>query len=91
MAHKIEDSPTGRAACRGCKESIPRGALRFAEEFASPYSEDGGTVIPPSCERDDAVPGVRVNACLTGRDLDEVVRAIEDDGDSGPDPIEEDR
>jgi hypothetical protein len=42
MAHKIEPSPTGRAACRGCKASIEKGALRFGEEFKNPYSEEGG-------------------------------------------------
>jgi hypothetical protein len=45
--HKIEPAPTGRASCRAscraCKETIPKGSLRFAEEFESPYSEDGGT------------------------------------------------
>ena len=42
MSHKIEAAPTARASCRGCKETIPKGALRFGEEFANPYSEDGG-------------------------------------------------
>jgi hypothetical protein len=41
--HKIEPDPSGRAACRGCKQHIPKGALRFAEEFQNPYSEEGGT------------------------------------------------
>jgi hypothetical protein len=43
MPHKIEPAPTGRASCRGCKETIAKGALRFAEETPNPYSEDGGT------------------------------------------------
>lgn len=42
MPHKIEPAPTGRASCRGCKRGIERGALRFAEEFRNPYSEEGG-------------------------------------------------
>jgi len=42
MSHKIEPAPTGRAACRGCKEAIAKGALRFAEEFQNAYSDDGG-------------------------------------------------
>jgi hypothetical protein len=42
MAHKIDSAPTGRATCRGCKQAIAKGVLRFGEEFASPYSEDGG-------------------------------------------------
>jgi hypothetical protein len=42
MSHKIETAPTGRASCRGCKETITKGMLRFGEEFANAYSEDGG-------------------------------------------------
>jgi hypothetical protein len=42
MPHKIEPSPTGRASCRGCKHGIEKGALRFAEEFRNPYSDEGG-------------------------------------------------
>jgi hypothetical protein len=42
MPHKIDTAPTGRAACRGCKETIAKGQVRFGEEFANPYSEDGG-------------------------------------------------
>jgi hypothetical protein len=42
MAHKVESAPSGRATCRGCKEAIVKGALRFGEEFLNPYSEDGG-------------------------------------------------
>ena len=41
--HKIEPDPSGRAACRGCKQRISKGALRFAEEFQNPYSEESGT------------------------------------------------
>jgi hypothetical protein len=42
MAHKIEPAPSGRAACRGCRQPIDKGTLRFGEEFANPYSEEGG-------------------------------------------------
>ena len=42
MSHKIEVAPTGRASCRGCKETIVKGGPRFCEEFANPYSEGGG-------------------------------------------------
>jgi hypothetical protein len=42
MAHKVEVAPSGRASCRGCKKTIGKGELRFGEEFASPYSEEGG-------------------------------------------------
>ena len=42
MPHKIDVAPSGRARCRGCKEPIAKGATRFAEEYNSPYSEEGG-------------------------------------------------
>lgn len=42
MAHKVEVAATARARCRGCKEGIAKGAVRFAEEFKNPYSDDGG-------------------------------------------------
>ena len=42
MPHKVEPAPSGRASCRGCKEPIAKGVLRFGEEFQNPYSEDGG-------------------------------------------------
>jgi poly(ADP-ribose) polymerase-like protein len=45
MPHRIEPAPSGRAGCRGCKAPIAKGALRFAEEFQNPFSEDGGTAF----------------------------------------------
>ncbi len=42
MAHKIEPSPSGRASCRACKERIAKDVLRFGEEFANQFSDDGG-------------------------------------------------
>jgi hypothetical protein len=42
MPHKVDPAPTGRASCRGCKQPIAKGTPRFAEEFQSPYSEEGG-------------------------------------------------
>jgi hypothetical protein len=42
MAHKIEVAPSGRAACRGCKETIPKGECRFGEEYKNQFAEDGG-------------------------------------------------
>jgi hypothetical protein len=42
MAHKIEVAPSGRAACRGCKQPIAKGTPRFAEEFANQFSDEGG-------------------------------------------------
>jgi hypothetical protein len=42
MAHKIEVAPSGRAACRGCKQPIAKGEPRFAEEFPNQFADDGG-------------------------------------------------
>jgi hypothetical protein len=42
MAHKVEPSPSGRASCRGCKETIAKGVLRFGEEFTNQFSDEGG-------------------------------------------------
>jgi hypothetical protein len=42
MPNRIEAAPSGRASCRGCKEAIAKGVLRFAEEYPNPFSEDGG-------------------------------------------------
>jgi hypothetical protein len=43
MPNHVELSPSGRASCRGCKQAIAKGVVRFAEEAPNPYSEDGGT------------------------------------------------
>jgi len=40
MPHRVEPSPSGRASCRGCKQSIEKGLLRFAQEVPNPFSED---------------------------------------------------
>jgi hypothetical protein len=39
---KIEASPSGRAACRGCKKPIPKGDLRFAESYVVPGTDSMG-------------------------------------------------
>ena len=36
---KLEISPSGRAACRGCKKPIPKGEVRFAESYTMPGSD----------------------------------------------------
>jgi hypothetical protein len=69
MPHRIEPAPSGRAGCRGCKAPIAKGALRFAEEFQSPYSEDGGPAfrywhLPCAAEK----LANEVSAALTGYD-----------------------
>lgn len=42
MADVIEVSPSGRAKCRGCKETIPKGEVRFGEAFESSFSSGEG-------------------------------------------------
>lgn len=39
---KLEVSPSGRAACRGCKNPVPKGELRFAESYVLPGSDQPG-------------------------------------------------
>ncbi len=36
---RIETSPSGRASCRGCKVTIAKGVLRFAESYVMPGSD----------------------------------------------------
>jgi hypothetical protein len=40
MPHKIEPSPSGRAACRACKKPIPKGVLRFGEEYVNQFTNE---------------------------------------------------
>src|SRR5579862_6059791 len=42
MPSRVEIAPSGRAACRGCKQTIAKGLPRFAEETANQFSEEGG-------------------------------------------------
>ena len=37
---KLEVSPSGRAGCRGCKKSVAKGEVRFAESYTMPGAED---------------------------------------------------
>src|SRR5688572_25663976 len=39
MADVIEAAATGRAACRGCREKIAKGELRFGERAPSSFGE----------------------------------------------------
>ena len=43
MAHTIEVAKSGRSTCRGCREKIEKGVLRFGEETPNMFSEEGGT------------------------------------------------
>jgi Poly(ADP-ribose) polymerase and DNA-Ligase Zn-finger region len=39
MAETIETAKTGRARCRGCRQPIEKGSLRFGEEQPSAFAE----------------------------------------------------
>ena len=39
MAETIEAAKTGRARCRGCRQAIEKGSLRFGEEQPSAFAE----------------------------------------------------
>lgn len=39
---KLEVSPSGRAACRGCKKPVAKGELRFAESYVVPGTDSEG-------------------------------------------------
>lgn len=43
MAHLVEVAKTGRATCRGCGEKVAKDVLRFGEEVANVFAEEGGT------------------------------------------------
>jgi hypothetical protein len=43
MGDVVEVSPSGRAKCRGCKESIPKGVVRFGEAYDSAFT--GGEAL----------------------------------------------
>lgn len=44
MPNVIEPATTGRAACRGCGQKIPKGELRFGESIPNAYAEGETTV-----------------------------------------------
>ena len=43
MENSIEIAPSGRAKCRGCKEAIPKGEVRFGEVYDSAFT--GGEAV----------------------------------------------
>lgn len=42
MPHLIEAAKSNRASCRGCREKISKGELRFGEETFNNFSSSGG-------------------------------------------------
>jgi ribosomal protein L37AE/L43A len=50
MPHVFEVAPTGRAKCRGCGQTIDKGALRFGEHVPNQYGEGEATLwFHPRC------------------------------------------
>jgi hypothetical protein len=45
MPHTIEVAKSGRSTCRGCRQKIEKGILRFGEEVPNLFSEEGGTTF----------------------------------------------
>lgn len=43
MANTIEVAKSGRATCRGCGEKIAKDVVRYGEEVANTFAEEGGT------------------------------------------------
>jgi hypothetical protein len=39
MPHVLEPASSGRAKCRGCKQAIAKGELRFGEALPNPFGE----------------------------------------------------
>ena len=39
MPHVFEPAATGRAKCRGCKQPLPKGELRFGESLPNPFGD----------------------------------------------------
>jgi hypothetical protein len=39
MAHILEPAATGRSKCRGCKQALAKGELRFGERLPNPFGE----------------------------------------------------
>ncbi|HEY2629546.1 MAG TPA: hypothetical protein VGI57_10485 [Usitatibacter sp.] len=39
MPHIFEPAASGRSKCRGCKEPLPKGELRFGERLPNPFAD----------------------------------------------------
>jgi hypothetical protein len=59
MPHIFEPASSGRAKCRGCKQALAKGELRFGERLPNPFGEGEVTHwFHPGCaayKRPDAV------------------------------------
>jgi len=39
MPHVFEPAASGRAKCRGCRQALPKGEIRFGERLPNPFAE----------------------------------------------------
>lgn len=44
MPDVLEPAPSGRAKCRACGDTIPKGELRYGEEVTNPFTEGLTTI-----------------------------------------------
>jgi hypothetical protein len=72
MPHVIEPASSGRAKCRGCRQALAKGELRFGEALANPFGE--GEVFHwfhPACaayKRPDALLGALAESTIPERE-----------------------
>ena len=57
MPHVFEPAATGRSKCRGCKQPLGKGELRFGEGLPNPFGEGEVTPLVPPVLRRVQAPG----------------------------------
>ncbi|MDQ3026504.1 MAG: PARP-type zinc finger-containing protein [Pseudomonadota bacterium] len=81
MPHVFEPAATGRSKCRGCKQPLAKGELRFGEGLPNPFGEGEVTHwFHPACaayKRPDVLlEGLAAAACVADRaSLERIARA----------------
>lgn len=81
MPHVFENAATGRSKCRGCRQPIAKGELRFGENLPNPFGEGEVTHwFHPLCaayKRPDALlEGLAAAADLPDREALEAIARI---------------
>jgi len=81
MRHVFELAATGRSKCRGCKQPLSKGELRFGEGLPNPFGEGEVTHwFHPACaayKRPDVLlEGLAAAGCVAGHaSLERIARA----------------
>ena len=81
MPHIFEPAATGRSKCRGCRQAIAKGELRFGEQLPNPFGEGEVTHwFHPACaayKRPDALlEGLAAASDVADREkLEQIARA----------------